>query len=356
MGRTSTGKANKKASANIRALGRRVDPATVQELRIRRLASMGEVCEQDKEHIKFRAASKSNYHRIASDHIQETAVSGDKARLARNMDKAERLRDEAIIADPRLARKARWERGEDGIFADPGLVASGDDSPCYYMDRKNLREYAAFGEPVVVVVSTDSNMIDEDRAAAFIATVQLVQQFRPVHVWWQGAWLDNSGREIGYVFHAPLIQNDMDFSRVDYVLADETRDNASFSVLFVQTIIRDKLENPATMGGRARRSYLPEGTAFVSHEGITPDAENVAHRAATWLGWDSLYAANYEAIAKSTAALQEIPEPRVASKPMSETERRKFEKESRDWQKQFEEERKGKARNRAEAVSGSVVM
>ena len=49
------------------------------------------------------------------------------------------------------------------------------------------------GEPVRIVVSTDDNQVPTGTAAAFIATVQIVQQFVPVEVWWQGAWLNDTG-------------------------------------------------------------------------------------------------------------------------------------------------------------------
>ena len=61
------------------------------------------------------------------------------------------------------------------------------------------------GEPLRIVISTDDNKVPEGTAAAFIATARLVQQFIPLEIWWQGAWL-NATRTKGFVFHVPLVQ------------------------------------------------------------------------------------------------------------------------------------------------------
>jgi hypothetical protein len=232
-------------------------------------------------------------------------------------------------------------------------VASGDDSPCYDMTRAKLRDYAAAGEPVTVVISTDSST--PASLAAFVATVRIVQQFRPVNVWWQGAWLADDGQRAGYIFHAPLITNDMDFSRVQYVLENATRDSLSFSVLHQKAVVGDKVRARG-MGRQADRAYMT-GAEFVDHGGIEPTPEQVAARAADWLGIESRWNIEYRTEKEAKNALQSIPKER---KPYVDTrtaeERAKDEKrmnrEHKEWSKNRERQDRAAAAARARAAAG----
>jgi hypothetical protein len=126
------------------------------------------------------------------------------------------------------------------------------------------------------VVSTDDNQVPVGTAAAFIATVQIVQQFVPVEVWWQGAWL-NEDKTRGFVFHVPLVQGDMDFSRLEFCIADTRRDLFSFLVMSTHCVI-DLRESWNDCGHRAEKSYLPESPGyknFVAHNGIRPEASSI---------------------------------------------------------------------------------
>lgn len=218
--------------------------------------------------------------------IARRALTGDAGRLALAMSDSDLLLEEAIAADPRLARKAEWRRGEEGEFVCPALLSEGDDAPCFY--RKRQTEARPNGSnPIRVVISTDSRQVAPRTAAAFIATVRLVQQWRPVEIWWQGAWL-GEGRRTGYVFHVPLINGDVDFSRLEFCIADRFRDNLSWSVMMVRACEHTH----ASWTGQnlqGERSYLPDTNHFISHLGIAPTGESIAAHAADWLDWGPLY-------------------------------------------------------------------
>lgn len=218
---------------------------------------------------------------LLNQEIRPIAMNGDAKALPRQLADAEELVSQAIAADPSLARQARWQRGEEGEIACPALVAQGDDAPCFWRKRQATTS-ANGGEPVRVVISTDG-VPQHDRTAAFIATVQIVQQWRRVEVFWQGAWL-NVDRTAGWVFHVPLITGDMDYSRLQFVLANRNRDAVSWA----NTITHNAENERARWGScssTAFKSYLPgEPAHFIRHEGITPDGESIASRAREWIG------------------------------------------------------------------------
>jgi hypothetical protein len=270
-------------------------------------------------------AEKTGANAARNDYMGRAAVSGDARRLASAMAVSDTLLDEAIAYDARLARRPSWQRGEDGIFADAGLVASGDDSPCFDMRRSGVVDYAAETDPVRVVICTDSQSITADSCAAFVATVRIVQQFRPVLVWWQGSWLADCGTEIGFVFHVPLISNDMDFSRVEYVINDRSRDGLSFAVAARRAITHEKTWLNGC-GRHAERSYLPGGSQFVGKDGVSPSGRAIANTAAAWLGWETSWWVSAQAKEDGAAALQSLPaesDTRVYTPP-TEAERRSW--------------------------------
>lgn len=228
--------------------------------------------------VHWPRSNRDDWH----DEAVREAMHSVPARLAKSLATADVLNESAITADPRLARRAVWRRGEEGDIACPALIAQGDDTPCFYRHRERMTE-ANGGEPVRVVISTDSKPADADTAAAFIATVRLVQQWRAVEVVWQGAWL--AAPHIGWVFHVPLIKGDMDFARLDFCLASRFRDHLSWDIM----VNRARDVSHATWNGCAgtgAKSYLPEASHFVRHTGITPDGESIARHAAAWLGWE----------------------------------------------------------------------
>jgi len=356
MGRLATTKRNQKWQANFMALGEKVDVSTVQDIRVVKFDSMTDVVKQSDAYNEF-TGNRRGHTKETTEIIDAHAVNGSYARLQEAMAIADQLIDDAITREPRLARKPQWTRSDDGIFADAGLVAAGDDSPCYQMTRETLRDQKAAGEPIVVVISTDNTEgAGIEAAAAFIATVRLVQQFSPVHVFWQGAWLADNGREAGYVMHAPLISNDMDFSRVEYVLADYTRDSLSFRALFMAAKVRDKVNTIRGMGRRADRSYMPN-SRFVDHGGIKPDPEQVAAHACYWLGWDSRWLIEHKHEAQEESALQELPEenPTPYVDTRTEADKRREKKDSDRYFAEQDRADKRKAAARVKSVKGSVM-
>jgi hypothetical protein len=218
--------------------------------------------------------------------IGPRAMSGDPVRLAAAMEQSNLLVEAAIGADPRLARRSEWRRGEEGEFVCPALLSEGDDAPCFYR-RRQVEAKPNGTNPIRVVISTDDRKVAPGTAAAFIATVRLVQQWRPVEIWWQGAWLA-VGRSAGYVFHVPLISGDVDFARLEFCIADSLRDNLSWSVMMIHACeVTHKGWRGCSLQGE--RSYLPDTQHFISHLGIAPTAESVAAHAAEWLDWGAIY-------------------------------------------------------------------
>ena len=302
MGRLSaSSKGNKEWIANITKLGEFRSSSTIKTVRIETLASMAAVRKLDDECRQFQGSRRGKVGRIY-DHLQTHVVDGDRAKADKAVTLSDCLIDKVMAMDPRLARRPQWTRSDDGIFADAGLVASGDDSPCYQMTRHSLREATGSLDPIKVAVSTDSGKAGS--LVAFVAVVRIVQQFRPVHVWWQGAWLADDRTERGYVFHAPIVTGDMDFARLQFVISDKTRDWASFGVLHQLVNVRDKTEC-SDMGRHADFSYLP-GAHYVGKSGIAETPDMVARTACRWLGIDSPLRCLVNAEDDATAALQTI--------------------------------------------------
>jgi hypothetical protein len=304
MGRLRQCKVNRVWAHNLQALGGQTETVSdMSELKAVTIPSMTAAIECEQRWHRF-TGSRPNM-RDTIDHVKRHALTGDERQLKQAISDSETMIADALAAEPRLAKRPQWVRSDDGIFADAGLVASGDDSPCFDMSRSKLREYEAAGEPVNVVISTDSGDPSPGALAAFIATVRLVQQFRPVNVWWQGAWLDDTGRDVGYVFFSPLVQNDMDFSRVQYALSDYTRDHLSFAVLYCHAVMGDKMRIRG-MGRHAERSFM-DGAAFVGKDGIRPTGDQIALHACKWLGWSAPWEEEYLQTKSQSSALQELP-------------------------------------------------
>ncbi len=278
-------------------------------------------------------------------------VDGDKPRLDKAMDRSEQLVSDAIEVDPRLARRAQWKRADEGEHCDSGLLAMGDDQPFYKYTRRVVTDAAMCGEPLRIVISTDDNKVPKDTAAAFIATARLVQQFIPLEIWWQGAWLSQDKRK-GFVFHVPLVQGDMDFSRLEFCIADPVRDCFSFNVMASHAVL-DIKEGWNNCGFRADQHYLLDsnkvrrnkGVMFVSHHGISPDAQSIAWTAARWIGWEPAYHVEYDLEATQKSAAQSLPEPPQKYEPMSADDRRR----SDETQKYFREQEALEAKGRLAA-------
>lgn len=214
-------------------------------------------------------------------------IHADEWQMSPLLDRAERLIDEAIVLDPRLTKRAAWRLAEDGIDACPAMLSQGEER-CY-LDRRKLRmSEEATVEPVRIVISTDTKDMKADHAIAFIAAAKLAQQFRPLEIWWQGAWLiegnanDRGPEGSGHIIHVPLIQGDMDFSRLVFILSNQNRDHVSFRIMLSYAY-------PAGYGwggGVGKYSYLDDTFDYVSEKGICCDAYNVARYAARWAGME----------------------------------------------------------------------
>lgn len=266
--------------------------------------------------------------------------------LRRLIERSDDIIDEALLANPMLARRSRWVRDEDGVFADAALVALGDDRPCFTMKRRSIAE--TFGEQRKrIVISTDCNQkASMEMAAAVIATIRIVQQWQPIDVWWQGAWLSEDERR-GYVFHVPLIEGDMDFAKIMFFLASPYRDSFSWEMMATESVSRGYSGWNETQN-RAERSYLEGTDVFVDHRGIR--AGDVESYAAWWLGLPSQWQIVSTAEREATGALQEIAVPRQQV-PETEEERRDRERSYAKWKEEQKAARQREAAERGRHIT-----
>lgn len=251
------------------------------------------------------AADKSRrfFGECLSPAIRQRAMSGDPGRQQHSEIKAEYLVSEALLTDPRLAATPRWERCEFGEIADPGLLASEDELPCFNRVRR-FSQVEGEGEPIRIVVSTDASLIPVGASAAFMAAVRIVQQFRPVEIWWQGSWL-NADKSIGYIFHVPLVQGDVDFTRLEFCISDDDRDILSAWIKGGLTLETKEICHSQY---RASRSYLPAPAHFVDHQGVYPAPHGVASVAAKWLGLETMFRESVRETDSQNAAMQTLPD------------------------------------------------
>jgi hypothetical protein len=294
--------------------------ATVTQLHVYRLPTMTEAVRLSRRNIWKRSNENDERH---LELIGNRPVDGDRLRLSEAVTAAGRMVEDAVALDQRLAKKAQWLRRDEGEHCDTALLAEGDDQPFFKRMNSVVNAETKAGEPVRIVVSTDDNQVPVGTAAAFIATVQIVQQFIPVEVWWQGAWL-NESKTRGFVFHVPLVQGDMDFSRLEFSIADTRRDLFSFMVMSSHCVI-DLKESWNLCGHRAEKSYLPESPGyknFVAHNGIRPEASSIAAHAAQWLGWDALWQVESDQSDTTSSALQSLPEKNEYRDTRTEAEKR----------------------------------
>ncbi len=299
---------------------------------------------------EFKAASGIPQNEAAK---LELAVP-DKKAIAMADGRAESMITDAQALDPRLVRRPSWVRSCEGETACPALLLAGEENA--FFERRRLDTAgAASSEPVLVTVSTDSSEVSADSLAAFIATVKLVQQFRPVHVVWQGAWLLKGGRR-GFVFHVPLVTGDMDFERLAFVINSKLRDRVSFSFMVRRAMkVINQHWNDAQLP--AEQSYLPGSVDFVNHGGIAGDAESIAARACKWLGWDAPWLSRYNDKATASSALcrweegEESMRPEWKAPVYSEEQKAKWAVDDRERAKRIEKEKQDEIARRLAAVS-----
>lgn len=244
----------------------------------------------DEAHQKYNSAFTFRPMRSRNDNPYYSAIgkrmmSGD-ARLEKILARADEFISEAIEVDSRLVKKSGWVRGEDGIDCCPAMFQMGDDRP--FLDRRRIGlAEAATLESVRVVVSTDTKNIQADNAAAFIAAAKLAQQFRPLELWWQSAWLIDSPAYgiVGHVVLTPMVKGELDFSRLQFVLSDEDRDRCGYYIMFAHAY-----PNGYRWGQRVGEwSYLDNTFDFIRESGIKPCAKTVARYAAKWAGMEPSY-------------------------------------------------------------------
>lgn len=207
------------------------------------------------------------------------------------------------------------------------------EEPAYWDRRKLKLADRATAEPVRIVISTDSKNITPEHAAAFIAAAKLAQQFRPLEIWWQGAWLKEDTcanpqeRGFGHVFLVPLVNGDLDFSRLQFVLSDTERDKCSFMIMTAHAY-------PAHLGSGGKvgeQSYLPDTSDFVRESA----ADEVAQHAALWAGLE----AQWEVQINPRSARQYWSSPTSKSFTVDKATRQRWD---REYQEQQQRERKPK--------------
>ena len=327
------------------------DPDKIQPLyenRIYTLTGMNKAV--DFWHKRWRLLPKKGVTRDGIDGIAKQMLEGTED-MDTILEQAEKLIDEALVLDPRLVRRSGWVRSEDGIDGCPALIAQGDDQPYFTRVKRKVAD-RSHTAPCRVVISTDSKEIKPENAAAFIAAAKLSQQFRPLDLWWQGGWfLDETDQEDGkgyagkgHIIHVPLVQGDLDFRRLEFVLSSRHRDSASWSIMVCHA-----LESGDRWGGGvATRSYLDDTDDFVKETGIKADAEHVAEYAARWAGLPDLWherVTQWEAVQTWRA-----PADQPKYREPSAAERRASQKR---WESAIKEEKKAQrkvAKNRTNEI------
>lgn len=280
--------------------------------------------------------------------IGPNAVRGNAERLKLALAQSDNLLADTFVSDPRLARKSQWFRGEEGDIACPALLSEGDDAPCFQR-RRAVEGQPNGADPIRIVISTDDSSILPGTAAAFIAAVRVVQQFRPVQVWWQGSWLNDKG--LGWAFHVPLIDGDMDFARLEFCIADRCRDILSWAVMMVRAC-EDTHASWSGCSMQAKWSHLPgDYSHFVPHTGIEPTGDSIAYQAARWLGWDTMYDVRWAEDRGQSAALQTIPTPYVAPKARTKEELDRDRVESARYESERRQREATAAARRAAAIA-----
>lgn len=267
-------------------------------------------------------------------------------KMAAMLARSDVIVDDAIARNPALARKASWTREDDGMYADAALVAIGDDRPCFNRRRRSVAESAG-DRRKRIVISTDCNKsASMEMAASVVATIRIVQQWQPVEVWWQGAWL-NQSRDRGYVFHVPLVDGDMDFTKIMFFLASQARDSFSLMLMMTESVDRGYYGWNGCQH-QAERSYLNDTDHFIDHHGIP--AQAVECYAAWWLGMPPAWRIESEESAAAVGALQEIKVPR-AEVPETAEQRKEREASVARYREERKREDSARAASRAASLS-----
>lgn len=294
------------------------------------------------------------YPKAGEVHFAEV-LSGSKA-LPGLVEEADGLIDEAVVIDPRLNRRHGWVRAEEGLDACAALVSMGEPNCC--LDRRRLKLAGeASGEPYRVVISTDSREhAGPWNVKAFIAAAKLAQQFRPLEIWWQGAWLKE--RDEGVVLLAPLIQGGgLDFARVEYFLGSNLRDALSYRCLWyhantvrndgdsARAKAQDAVKGHSFGPKPGEYSYLAESDDFIKESGLRPTAEAVALLAAKWAGLESAWRAE---VSPYSAEQSWRPERPVREDTAADRER--WKKTSEEYERKRKADEEEAARQRMLAV------
>lgn len=327
-----------------------VDKLIEGELVVTKHNSMGEALDFAIKGAAHQSSLKGkSHHRLTPAQLGE-CLTGN-GRLPALVEQADSIIDQAIIIDPRLNRRHGWVRAEEGIDACPALIASGEPACC--LDRRRIRLAEASGmDPIRVVLSTDStDDARESNVLAFIAAAKMAQQFRPLEIWWQGAWLLPDGT--GQVMLAPLVQGDLDFARVQFFLSSPIRDTFSYRCMWYHACTKHCVGRKTVAykygGERGAYSHLENTTHFVSEKGMDHSPEGVARMAARWAGMEPRYVT---AISEYGAEQSWAPTSTSiigASKPTKADERR-WEQESARRRREREREEIKAQRSRMAAV------
>lgn len=291
---------------------------------IYKLSGMNEAVERYNTGLRIHPKGARRDRALENAESVTSAMMRGDSQLPAVLEKADRLIDDALALDPRLARKSSWRTCEPdtGIDADAALIAQGEERCCFERRKMRLNERATL-EPLRIVISTDCREVDSTHAIAFVAAAKLAQQFRPLDLWWQGAWLLEKGehRGNGHIILVPLVSGDLDFARLQFVLSSTLRDHASFNIMFSYAYPKY-----AWGGGVGEWSFLENTTDFVRESGIKSDPQSVARVAARWAGMDPLW---QEEVSDYQALQWWDPKP-YQSPPTQPGDRERWQREERE--------------------------
>jgi hypothetical protein len=139
----------------------------------------------------------------------------------------------------------------------------------------------------------------------------------------------------------------MDFSRLDYCIADNTRDSLSWMIMAAYGV-NDAHEVWNECDHRAGWSHMPGNDHFVSHDGVSPNANSIAQVCCQWLGIEPPWQGEYQQRQNESNALQRMP-PEKTNEAGTPPTAEQLEAQKK-WEKEWEDKRLMEAKQRTLAA------
>jgi hypothetical protein len=149
---------------------------------------------------RMRQYGASDSSRNALNRCLRAIKYGDPEENAKIAKLADTLKDLALDIEPSLKLDPTWRRNEEGPVADAGLIAAGEDRPCFakHSDAPPVKPGAGDGA-YRIVINTDCCWYQDPivQSAAVASLVLVLQKTAPCEVWVQQGWLKNGSPKSG---------------------------------------------------------------------------------------------------------------------------------------------------------------